>query len=139
MNEQERLMALMQAENMNAKDFAMEVGISPATMSNLINGRNKPSLEVMQKVLARFRMVNPQWLIVGNGSMYLEKSNSQSDKPEVVTDGTAAESAPYVSTPVAKAKTVQQPAKPDAAAKEVVKVLVIYNDGTFDELVPKYQ
>ena len=137
MSEQERLMALMQAENMNAKDFATEVGISPATMSNLINGRNKPSLEVMQKVLARFRMVNPQWLIVGNGSMYLEKSNPQSDKSDAMVDEKATESDSYTGLPTNKTKIAPQPSKPEPATKEVVKVLVIYNDGTFDELVPK--
>ena len=79
MNEQQRLMALMRAEGLNAKTFAEQVGISAATMSNILNGRNNPSLEVMQKVLNRFRTLSPQWLILGVGSMYLEKSYSQGD------------------------------------------------------------
>ena len=72
-------MALMKAEGLNAKEFALQTGISAATMSNILNGRNNPSLEVMQKVLNRFRTVSTNWLILGVGSMYLDKSNSQDD------------------------------------------------------------
>ncbi len=73
MTEQERLQMLMRTEEMSAKDFAAEVGISAATMSNILNGRNKPSLEVLQKVLNRFRLVSSDWLILGIGSMYKSK------------------------------------------------------------------
>lgn len=123
MNEQERLLALMSEQGLNAKDFAAEVGISAATMSNVINGRNKPSLEVLQKVLTRFRGVSSDWLILGIGSMYAEKSNSQDDNPAVV------ETKPM-------GKTAKEPAQPVIvpATKDVVKVLVFYSDGTFDEL-----
>ncbi|MBQ9339708.1 MAG: helix-turn-helix transcriptional regulator [Paludibacteraceae bacterium] len=75
--ELERLQALMKTENLNAKDFATEVGISPSTMSNILSGRNKPSLDVLQRVLTRFRLVSPEWLILGIGSMYKSKNAGQ--------------------------------------------------------------
>ena len=143
MKEQERLLALMQSEGLNSKEFAQQVGISAATMSNVINGRNNPSLEVMQKVLNRFRNVSTNWLILGVGSMYLEKSNSQDDKsspnslqePESpgvnvhsLISGQYAESA----HPASQTPTLSP--KPANNLRQVTRVLVFYNDGTFEEL-----
>ena len=69
MSESERLKAVMETAGMNAKQFAMEVGISAGTLSNIMKGRNRPSLDVMQAVLNRFRQVRSDWLILGSGSM----------------------------------------------------------------------
>ena len=70
MNERDRVLQVMQSEGMNAKQFCQEVGISPGTLSNITGGRNKPSLDVMQAILRRFRAVNCDWLIMGVGTMY---------------------------------------------------------------------
>lgn len=179
MKEQDRLLALMQSEGLNAKEFALQVGISAATMSNVINGRNNPSLEVMQKVLNRFRNVSPNWLILGVGSMYLEKSNSHGDKSDQNspqnTDFPGSNDYPAISganteftSPASQATDVRTsgnqitpnsdnrsttnfdinskspcagpnskhsvPTIQPSNSKQVVRVLVFYNDGTFDEL-----
>ena len=65
MNERERLLKLIADNNMSAKQFAAEVGIQAGTISNIVNGRNNPSLDVMQRVLNRFRTLSSDWLILG--------------------------------------------------------------------------
>ncbi|MCM1035584.1 MAG: helix-turn-helix domain-containing protein [Paludibacter sp.] len=77
MSEKERLISIMEHERMSARQFADEVGIQPGTVSNIMNDRNKPSLEVMQKVLKRFPAISPDWLISDYGSMYRQKNDSQ--------------------------------------------------------------
>lgn len=150
MNEKERLLALMKAEGLNAKQFTREAGISAATMSNIINGRNNPSLEVMQKVLNRFRNVSTMWLILGVGSMYNEKSDSQDD---IFVQNPASESmseqadvlpASYIYNNVRTRTHARNGSEPDNAqadsndvsgnSKQVARVLIFYTDGTFDEL-----
>lgn len=75
--ETERLLKVMSDQQLNARNFAEQIGIQPATMSNLANGRNRPSLEVLQKVLNTFRMISSDWLILGVGPMYRQKSASE--------------------------------------------------------------
>lgn len=150
MNEQQRLLALMRAEGLNAKTFAEQVGISAATMSNIVNGRNNPSLEVMQKVLNRFRTLSPQWLILGVGSMYLEKSNSQGDNFQQDSAELAPENLDqngsfykrYMRTTQESSKSpVEEPgrvpqdkfSRTTLENRSVVRIVVFYNDGTFDE------
>ena len=71
MNERDRVLQVMQSEGMNAKQFCREVGISQGTLSNIMGGRNKPSLDVLQAILRRFRAVSCDWLIMGVGTMYI--------------------------------------------------------------------
>jgi transcriptional regulator with XRE-family HTH domain len=103
-NERERLKAVMDSEGMNAKQFAMEVGISAGTLSNILSGRNRPSLDVMQAVLYRFRQVRSDWLILGSGSMHY----GQADRPQQAQDEALAQEESV-------AESVAQPLQQQAA------------------------
>lgn len=83
MDERERLLKIIEAEKLNAKQFAAEVGIQAGTVSNIMGGRNKPSLEVMQRVLNRFRTINSDWLILGVGNMYRSAVDIQQQQPTI--------------------------------------------------------
>lgn len=69
--EQERFSKVMQVQGMKVKDFAEALGIQSGTISNIVGERNNPSLDVMQRILRRFTTINPTWLILGQGDMYL--------------------------------------------------------------------
>ena len=135
MNERDRVLQVMQSEGMNAKQFCQEVGISPGTLSNITGGRNKPSLDVMQAILRRFRSVSCDWLIMGVGTMHIvgareEGSLSLFDvsgealvpSKEVVDERGIADSI------LPKLDVVVQP-----PVRSVSKILVFYSDGTFEE------
>ena len=47
----ERIQKIMQRESMTAGMFAEKIGISPASLSHILSGRNNPSLDVMMKIL----------------------------------------------------------------------------------------
>ncbi len=77
MDEKERIVKVMELESYTPTTFAAEIGIQSSTLSHILNGRNKPSLDVLKKVLNRFRTINSDWLILGVGSMYRNSSHSQ--------------------------------------------------------------
>lgn len=77
MDEKERIEKVMQTEEMTAAQFAAEIGIQGSTLSHILNGRNNPSLDVLKKILNRFRMISSDWLILGVGSMYRNEIKSQ--------------------------------------------------------------
>ena len=74
--ERDRIEQLMQSEALNSIQFANETGIKSATLSHILNGRNNPSLDVMKRILDRYRTVSSDWLFLGVGQMYRQKSNS---------------------------------------------------------------
>ena len=132
-SERERLLQVMEAENMSAKQFAEEIGIQAGTMSNIINGRNNPSLDVMKRVLNRFRTISGDWLILNVGSMYRPHGEMPSNvifdiKPQEPADKPANEPVQETTT-----KATDQTSTLPVAQKTVSKVVIFYSDGTFEE------
>lgn len=128
MDARERLLKVIESYGMNGKQFAEEVGIGAGTLSNITGGRNNPSLEVMQRVLERFRNLNAQWLVLGTGPMYMSDPNA--------SDGDG------VSVPTEEAKVAQStsahaslgvPAAAPMVQKTIEKIVIFYTDGTFEE------
>ena len=67
MNELERIELLMKSYDLSPSQFAERTGIQRASVSHILSGRNKPSLEVMLKVYDAFPGVDMKWLMTGVG------------------------------------------------------------------------
>ena len=136
MDEKDRLLAVMKGEGLSAKQFAEEVGIQPGTVSNILSGRNKPSLEVMQKVLKRYDNIASDWLISGNEPMYRIKNDSQTTLFDSQNNQTNV-LGQSEQLPVNEEKRSQEiPAtvlQKIESTREIQKIVVFYNDGTFEE------
>ena len=65
----ERITKIMQKEEMTAAQFAEKIGLSPSSLSHILNGRNNPSLDVVMKIHKACNYVNLPWLIYGEGEM----------------------------------------------------------------------
>lgn len=145
MNERQRIEKIISNENMTAKQFATEVGIQAGTISNILSGRNNPSLDVMQKILNRFRTLNSDWLILGVGSMYRVNGDGPQQtlfdvRPE---DSDDQDTLPIVETQ----KKEQHTAAPStilsgksagssamrSTSRTIDRVVIFYSDGTFEE------
>lgn len=44
--------------------LAEMLGINPAGISHILKDRNKPSFDLLQKILRRFPQINPDWLLL---------------------------------------------------------------------------
>lgn len=69
-NLRNRIEELINSENLSYTQFARKIGIQGTIISHIMNGRNKPSLDVVQKILINFKNVSYEWLISGVGDMY---------------------------------------------------------------------
>ena len=67
MSDKERIEKVMSSLGLNARQFAAEIRVQPGTISNMMAGRNNPSLEVMKRIMDRYTTLNPEWLIAGRG------------------------------------------------------------------------
>ena len=134
MNERDRVLQVMQSEGMNAKQFCQEVGISPGTLSNITGGRNKPSLDVMQAILRRFRAISCDWLIMGVGTMYVSGAREEGMQSLFEVENETTEMPKEVVKPsvVVNNSDISSTAAPSISRK-VDKILIFYSDGTFEE------
>ena len=87
----EKLLNLMKSEQLTASKLAELLGIQPSGISHILGGRNKPSFDLVQKILRRFPQVNPDWLLLDRGEMYRalpadQDSQNNASNPKVVAE-----------------------------------------------------
>ena len=59
----------MESEGLKASEFADTIGVNRATISHILSGRNKPSIDFFEKLLQAYPNLNSNWLITGIGYM----------------------------------------------------------------------
>ena len=87
----ERIRQIMVREAMSQQDFASTLGISPATLSSILNGRTNPTNNLVQAVHRAFPKINISWLMFGEGtiddqSAPLGEHTSEMNNPDVQTE-----------------------------------------------------
>lgn len=65
----DRIQELLTARELTSSQFADTIGVSRPVVSHILSGRNKPSLEVVQKIVAAFPDLSLAWLLNGEGAM----------------------------------------------------------------------
>jgi transcriptional regulator with XRE-family HTH domain len=82
----ERLLQLLDLEQITPSKFADIIGVQRSSVSHVISGRNKPSYDFLQKTLKAFPGLNASWLMLGEGTMYEQMGRQVSgnlfDTPE---------------------------------------------------------
>ena len=63
-----RLQKILSFYSLSAAAFAEKMGIGRSSISHIISGRNKPSLEFVLHILDTFEDVTFEWLIYGKGT-----------------------------------------------------------------------
>ena len=67
-----RIVEIMVRFNHSKSSLALELGVSLPLITHITTGRNKPGIELLQRVLQRFPDINPLWLLLGEGEMQKE-------------------------------------------------------------------
>ncbi len=65
----ERIRKLLETRQLTPTQFADAIGIARPIVSHILSGRNKPSLEVVQRILAAMPDLSMPWLLNGTGPM----------------------------------------------------------------------
>ena len=68
-----RLKNWMESEGLKSSALADNIGVNRATISHILSGRNKPSIDFFQKLLSTYPDLNSNWLITGIGYMHTKK------------------------------------------------------------------
>ena len=65
----ERIKTLLESRQLTPTQFADAIGVARPIVSHVLSGRNKPSLEVVQRILAAMPDLAMPWLLNGTGPM----------------------------------------------------------------------
>jgi len=60
-----RLLKILESKNLSASQFAEKIGVQRSSVSHVLSGRNKPSLDFIIKITTVFSDISLDWLIKG--------------------------------------------------------------------------
>ena len=63
-----RLQKVIDFYSETASSFAQKIGVQRSSISHILSGRNKPSLDFVMKVLNSYPEVELYWLLNGKGN-----------------------------------------------------------------------
>ena len=99
-----RLKEILNNQSINASEFAKKINVQRSSISHILNGRNKPSLEIVTKICKKFPEIDVEWLILGKDKQNpspTSKENNDNSKNNINS--------------------------------EVEKIILLLKDGTFKE------
>lgn len=103
-----RLEKIMDFYGESASSFAEKIGVQRSSISHILSGRNKPSLDFILKVLSSYPDVELYWLVNGKGTFPVQKQ-VQSENLENTSEITLNEN----------------------KDKSIDRIVIFYKDGSF--------
>ena len=65
----DRIKIWIESNGLKSSSFADKIGVNRSTVSHVLSGRNKPSVDFIEKMIRSFPDLNSNWLVVGDGFM----------------------------------------------------------------------
>jgi transcriptional regulator with XRE-family HTH domain len=122
---------LLLIKDMSPSRFADEIGIQRSIISHILSGRNRPSLEVVQKIIRRFPELGMDWIVDEEDTT---EEGESIDKNQVTPTSTATSAkADPIKEQVSKEPLQNQEQTPE---RKIEKILIFYSDKTFTEYRP---
>ncbi len=78
-----RISKIIKIEQLSSSKFAESIDVQRSSISHILSGRNKPSLDFIQKILTVYKNINSDWLLFGKGDMFKD-GKSEKDSPNHV-------------------------------------------------------
>lgn len=122
-----RFKEILEDNNITASALADELEIQRSSISHLLSGRNKPSLDFILKLLGKYPEINMYWLLNGNGTKH--KADKVALKEKLV------EKEPIKDV----VSNVDELAAVEAVSnknKKIKHIVIFYEDATFESYTP---
>ena len=146
-----RLELLLDYYSLNASAFADKIGVQRSSLSHLLSGRNKPSLDFILKILEVFPEVDLYWILNGKGSFPKNaKANENQIRVQeelsiptpILKNETTGDLFSHLELTVGKnipeeSKSSDSPSLPISSNEnEIDKIVLFYKNGTFKSYKP---
>lgn len=135
-----RLEVILDYYSLNASSFADKIGVQRSSMSHLLSGRNKPSLDFILKIIAIFPDVDLYWILNGTGgfpknSEIIENLNQNAAVSNLDTP-TPIDLFSQIPVPLESNNTLPKSKNIEASAEyenndEIEKIVFFYKNGSF--------
>ena len=120
-----RLEIILEEYELSAAGFAQKIEVGRASISHILSGRNKPSLDFVLKLIKAFPEVDLYWLLNGKGSFPKSPSSPLSHAETQIN--TTQENIEFAAKN--KVATMRDT---EVSQKTIDKIVIFYSDGSFE-------
>jgi transcriptional regulator with XRE-family HTH domain len=139
----ERISRLIKSQKISASQFADEIGVQRSSVSHVLSGRNKPSLDFITKIINSYPDVNSDWLLTGKGNMWVDLNSNVQKEIFQENSQTSIDLSPEFDQIPEDRPAAPRPEKKKAGVKRMTtgskaieRIVLFYNDGTFIDFSP---
>ena len=133
--------------SLNASSFADKIGVQRSSLSHLLSGRNKPSLDFILKIMDAFPDVDLYWILNSKGTFPKNTDKNENTFGEVIKpkSPTPSNNSPIPENlfseiqntiRVETKKAENQNTTNDPISGEIEKIVFFYKNGTFKVYQP---
>ncbi|GAB3551988.1 helix-turn-helix transcriptional regulator [Spirosoma fluminis] len=141
-------------KNLTPSYFADEIGVQRSSISHILSGRNRPSFDIIQKIIRRFPELGYEWIMEEEPQLVNQPSHTNRFAGRPASDRFNTSPTSYIPPaptiirsqrneipPVAPPHQEIQPAPQptpvaNMADKKIERILIFYTDGSFREYSP---
>lgn len=127
-----RITQILEEQQLSSSAFADNIGVQRSSISHVLSGRNKPSLEFILKIVRAFPAYSTDWLLFGKLSESpvtypepVEQASPATNQDIAFTDKPTREESPTVRNSTSNSQA------------EIDKIVLLYKDGRFTEYIHK--
>jgi len=137
-----RLEIILDYYSLTASSFADKIGVQRSSLSHLLSGRNKPSLDFILKIIEIFPEIDLYWILNGKGNF--PKTNSATELKNIEESLISLEeknvdlftnSSEQIES--IKEKETAENLFKSKDSSNIEKIVILYKDGTFSEFKPR--
>ena len=123
-----RLHRILEFYELSAAGFADKIEVGRSSISHILSGRNKPSLDFVMKIVKSFPEVELYWLLNGKGSF----PASEKPTPPPLSKQEFSATQPPREENIQKKNEMPFPLPQQGKSKPIRKIVIFYEDGTFE-------
>lgn len=135
-----RIEKILSYYGISATAFAETISFNRSTISHILSGRNKPSLEFVMKIVNTYPEVELYWLLNGKGDFPPLEDSNENSAADLLQDISAKTKvkAPSKETEQLPSNTNKTPISNHhlGASSNIDRIVIFYADGSFKEYLP---
>ena len=145
----------MEDQHLSQQSFAQMTQISTPTLSNILTGKSRATLNTVELIKRKFPLISLEWLLYGIGPMYVREdasptpsegstSNEHSGQREPAPQVSSSTEGSLFDAPTGHGVNYTRNNSPktevkyiDKPQRKITEIRIFYDDQTWETFVPK--
>ncbi len=146
----DKIKQILIERNFTPSYFADEIGVQRSSISHILSGRNRPSFDIIQKIIRRFPELGYEWIMEEDTQYTQPQSANRYTSPASPTTGSVktqdfSDSRSLAANTNGSFRNTRQEIQADdtmsstsdlSTIRKIERILMFYDDGSFREYKP---